>query len=63
MLLLVGTSGYQAPELLSSSGRSASDRCDVYSYGVLLWQVLHSGEAPFAGAHPHAVIYQVCRDN
>ncbi len=56
---LLGTSGYQCPQLLSSSGRKLSDRCDVYSFGVLLWQVLHGGETPFSGIHPHAVIYQV----
>ena len=46
---LVGTPGYQAPELLL--GKSATAACDVYSLGILLWQ-LDSREVPYAGQHP-----------
>ena len=46
---LVGTPGYQAPELLL--GKSPAAACDVYSLGILLWQ-LDSREAPYAGQHP-----------
>ena len=46
----------QAPEFLR--GCAASPACDVYSLGVLLWQ-LETREVPFSGQHPQAVMYQV----
>ena len=46
---LVGTPGYQAPELLL--GKSPAAACDVYSLGILLWQ-LDSRKVPYAGQHP-----------
>ena len=46
----------QAPEFLR--GCAASAACDVYSLGVLLWQ-LETREVPFSGQHPQAVMYQV----
>ena len=72
---LVGTPGYQvrltlstlhsasvvtvqAPEFLR--GEAPSTQCDVYSLGILLWQ-LDSWEVPFTGPRwpPHVVMYQV----
>jgi len=53
---LVGTPGYQAPELLL--GKSPTAACDVYSLGILLWQ-LDSREVPYAGQHPQAVMWSV----
>jgi len=53
---LVGTPGYQAPELLL--GKSPATACDVYSLGILLWQ-LDSREVPYAGQHPQAVMWSV----
>ena len=41
---LVGTSGYQAPEFLR--GGSPATYTDIYSLGILLWQ-LDSREIPF----------------
>ena len=49
---LVGTPGYQAPELLL--GKSPTAACDVYSLGILLWQ-LDSREVPYAGQHPQVI--------
>lgn len=53
---LVGTPGYQAPEFLR--GEAPTTHCDVYSLGILLWQ-LDSREVPFSGRNPHEVMYQV----
>ena len=53
---LVGTPGYQAPEFLR--GQHPTSHCDVYSLGILLWQ-LDSREVPFSGRHPQVVMYQV----
>ena len=48
----------QAPEFLR--GEAPSTQCDVYSLGILLWQ-LDSWEVPFSGPRwpPHVVMYQV----
>ena len=47
------TPGYQAPELLL--GKSPAAACDVYSLGILLWQ-LDSSEVPCAGQHPQVYL-------
>ena len=46
----------QAPEFLR--GEAPTTHCDVYSLGILLWQ-LDSREVPFSGRNPHVVMYQV----
>jgi len=53
---LTGTPGYQAPELLK--GEAPSRACDVYSLGILLWQ-LDSRSVPYSGQHPQVVMFQV----
>jgi len=53
---LAGTPGYQAPELLK--GELPSKACDVYSFGILLWQ-LDSRSVPYLGQHPQVVMFQV----
>ncbi len=47
-----GTIGYAAPE--AWSGR-IDPRADLYSFGVVLWQLV-LGARPFAGATPRAVV-------
>uniref|UniRef100_F1KZ82 non-specific serine/threonine protein kinase n=1 Tax=Ascaris suum TaxID=6253 RepID=F1KZ82_ASCSU len=51
-----GTVAYKAPELLK--GGRATDRADIYSYGMLLWE-LYARRAPFEGIHPHTIIFLV----
>ncbi|GFS87808.1 hypothetical protein NPIL_595451 [Nephila pilipes] len=53
---IVGTAAYSAPEVLR--GSRPTPFSDIYSFGVLLWQV-QSRELPFAGEHPHVIIYKV----
>ncbi|XP_023337254.1 serine/threonine-protein kinase mos [Eurytemora carolleeae] len=52
---LVGTPGYQAPEFLR--GGLPHPLCDVYSFGILLWQ-LDSREVPFQGQHPQTIMFR-----
>jgi len=49
-LKLIGTPTYMAPEQITSS-RAADPRMDVWSVGVLLYE-LFAGRAPFRGATP-----------
>lgn len=53
---VVGTVAYAAPEVLRGARPTPSS--DMYSYGILLWQV-ESRELPFSGEHPHVIIYKV----
>ena len=46
--LIIGTSAYMAPEQASPSNLDIDTRADIYSVGVLLYQVL-VGELPFSG--------------
>ncbi|XP_061749826.1 mitogen-activated protein kinase kinase kinase 9-like [Nerophis ophidion] len=51
-----GTYAWMAPEVIRSS--TFSKRSDVWSYGVLLWELL-TGEVPFRGIDCLAVAYGV----
>ncbi|KAH3731509.1 Serine/threonine-protein kinase CTR1 [Pelomyxa schiedti] len=42
---IVGTHGYMAPECLNGAGYAKP--CDVFSYAIVLWVLLHHGEHPF----------------
>ncbi|MEW6746555.1 MAG: PAS domain S-box protein, partial [Planctomycetota bacterium] len=55
---VIGTLGYQAPEILSRE--NADGRADLYALGVLLYELL-SGHHPFPGRDPVAVLAQQLR--
>ena len=38
---LVGTLRYTAPELIVQPGTVYTEFCDVYSFGLLLWEIFH----------------------
>lgn len=52
---LSGTPGYIAPELLATEGKAADHRADLFSLGVVLYEVL-TGHHPFDAASVLSVI-------
>jgi serine/threonine protein kinase len=53
---IAGTLPYMAPERLQ--GQPISDKCDVYSLGVILWECL-ARRKPWHGLDKLSIIYQV----
>ncbi|XP_045801903.1 uncharacterized protein LOC123895538 isoform X2 [Trifolium pratense] len=50
-----GTLPWMAPELLNGSSNKVSEKVDVFSFGILLWEIL-TGEEPYANMHYGAII-------
>ncbi|KAF3323473.1 Serine/threonine-protein kinase HT1 [Carex littledalei] len=50
-----GTLPWIAPELLSMSSNKVSAKIDVYSFGIVMWEIL-TGDEPYAGLHYAQVI-------
>ena len=51
-----GTYRFMAPEVISH--QQYDMRCDTYSFGMLLWEMMH-GEIPFRGQQPLQVAFSV----
>lgn len=56
----VGTLAYSAPEL--AQGREAEATADVYSLGVVMYQML-TGQLPFDADHEAALLYSILHEN
>eukprot|EP00736_Rhodelphis_marinus_P007364 Rmarinus@m.73 len=56
----VGTPAYAAPEVLRH-GRY-DQKADVYSFGMIMWEVAHEGNAPFPGLNPIMVGLRVVNE-
>ncbi|KAG9157508.1 hypothetical protein Leryth_010339 [Lithospermum erythrorhizon] len=50
-----GTLPWLAPELLNGSSSLVSEKVDVYSFGIVLWELL-TGEEPYADLHYGTII-------
>ncbi|CAM0151690.1 unnamed protein product [Urochloa decumbens] len=50
-----GTLPWMAPELLTMSGTKVSEKIDIYSFGIVMWEIL-TGEDPYDGMHYGGVI-------
>ncbi|XP_034707636.1 uncharacterized protein LOC117930914 [Vitis riparia] len=50
-----GTLPWMAPELLNGSSSRVSEKVDVFSFGIVLWEIL-TGEEPYAHMHYGAII-------
>ena len=55
---IMGTPGYMSPE--QYSGTSVDFRADIFSTGVVMYQLL-TGERPFTGA-PETIAYKICHE-
>ncbi|KAL6970626.1 hypothetical protein U1Q18_030320 [Sarracenia purpurea var. burkii] len=50
-----GTLPWMAPELLNGSSSRVSEKVDVFSFGITMWEIL-TGEEPYANMHCGAII-------
>lgn len=50
-----GTLPWMAPELLNGSSNLVSEKVDVFSFGIVMWELL-TGEEPYANMHYGAII-------
>lgn len=50
-----GTLPWMAPELLNGSSNKVSEKVDVFSFGIVMWEIL-TGEEPYANMHYGAII-------
>ncbi|WKY08106.1 hypothetical protein Q1695_007530 [Nippostrongylus brasiliensis] len=52
---------WQAPEVICT--RIYTIKSDVYSYGILIWEIFHNGETPYKGIELKEIRRQICNPN
>ncbi|CAL0330366.1 unnamed protein product [Lupinus luteus] len=57
-----GTLPWMAPELLSGKSTMVSEKIDVYSFGIVMWEVL-TGDEPYADMHSASLIGGIVNNN
>ncbi|RAL54481.1 hypothetical protein DM860_001609 [Cuscuta australis] len=57
-----GTLPWMAPELLNGSNSRVSEKVDVFSFGITMWEIL-TGEEPFASMHCGEIIGGIVNNN
>ncbi|XP_058101303.1 uncharacterized protein LOC131245697 [Magnolia sinica] len=57
-----GTLPWMAPELLNGSSSRVSEKVDVFSFGIAIWEIL-TGEEPYANMHCGAIIGGIVNNN
>ncbi|XP_047974891.1 uncharacterized protein LOC125217104 isoform X1 [Salvia hispanica] len=56
-----GTLPWMAPELLNGNSSRVSEKVDVFSFGIALWEIL-TGEEPYMNMHCGAIIGGIVSD-
>src|SRR6516165_6230553 len=57
--MLIGTAAYMSPE--QAAGKSVDKRADIWSYGVVLWEMLSGGQL-FKGETVSHILASVLKD-
>ncbi|KAL1536176.1 hypothetical protein AAHA92_28865 [Salvia divinorum] len=57
-----GTLPWMAPELLDGNSSRVSEKVDVFSFGIALWEIL-TGEEPYVNMHCGAIIGGIVSDS
>ncbi|KAM7252701.1 hypothetical protein ACFE04_008210 [Oxalis oulophora] len=57
-----GTLPWMAPELLSGKTSMVTEKIDVYSFGIVMWELL-TGEEPYADMHCASIIGGIVNDS
>mmetsp|Transcript_34618 Transcript_34618/g.55333 ORF Transcript_34618/g.55333 Transcript_34618/m.55333 type:complete len:945 (+) Transcript_34618:428-3262(+) len=57
----VGTASWVAPEVIMSKKDGYSTKADVYSFGLVLWQI-YARRQPYPNLHATQVLFQVARE-
>ncbi|ETN83773.1 hypothetical protein NECAME_07201 [Necator americanus] len=52
MTLNRGTPITMAPEIIRGS-KQYTAKCDVYSFGIIMWQIIARRDSPYLASHPH----------